>query len=111
MSDKVENLILQSIADLKSEMKEGFCGIHKRQDKTEGNVRLNTENRLKNESFLKKLPDTIENLSNQFGALYKRTQAGYIKVRFRVKILWTIVGVVGLLFIDVLKDYILAKYQ
>ncbi len=53
------DILAERIDNLMREMKEGFKGVHERQDKTNGNVKLNTEARLKNEKPLKFMQKAI----------------------------------------------------
>jgi len=59
MTEVTNAVIVERIDNLCASMKLGFKGVHARQDKTNGSVKLNTEGRLKNSVAMKMVNKVI----------------------------------------------------
>ena len=59
MSEITLGVIVERIENLCTKVEDGFKGVHDRQDKTNGNVKVNTEWRLKNSTPMNLLSNVI----------------------------------------------------
>ena len=60
MNDEITlAVVIERISNLKAAIDEGFKGVHARQDKTNGNVKKNTEWRLRNSRPMTMLSSVI----------------------------------------------------
>ena len=103
---KIEiNHLYQNIDELKKQMKDGFAGVYKRLDISNGNVLKNTEFRIKAE----KLPELFNDLTLHFNDLYSKTMRGYLRIEMRTKILWGLAGVLMTSLISIITAVIIFK--